>query len=102
MTKRRSGAAPGYRAERAQRVTPACRVEAPDRVLRMWTLLNTADDELHRVKLPPGAATRLERELCAVTTEVEQSVSPVLADELHHLIGQRQNVSSTLAELRVD
>jgi hypothetical protein len=40
---------------------PACRVEAPDRVPRMWTLLNTADDELHQAKLPPGAATRLER-----------------------------------------
>jgi hypothetical protein len=54
---------------------PACRVEAPDRVLRMWTLLNTADDELHQAKLPPGAATRLERQLRAVTTELERSVS---------------------------
>lgn len=81
---------------------PGCRVEAPDRVLRMWTLLNTADDELHQAKLPPGAATRLERQLRAVTTELERSVSPVLADELHHLIGQGQNASPTLDELRVD
>lgn len=80
---------------------PACRVEASDRVLRMWTLLNTAGDELHQAKLSPGATTRLERQLRAVTTELERSVSPVLADELHHLIGQGQNASPTLAELRV-
>jgi hypothetical protein len=79
-----------------------CRVEAPDRVLRMWTLLNTADDELHQAKLSPGAAARLERQLRVITTELERSVSPVLADELHHLIGQGRNASPTLAELRVD
>ena len=39
-------------------------VEAPDRVLRMWSLLNAA-----------------------VREELERSVSPALAKELHHLTG---------------
>lgn len=79
-----------------------CRVEAPDRVLRMWELLNTADDELHRVTLPPGAATRLQQQLEAVTTELERSVSPALARELRHLIGTGGTIPPTAAELRIE
>jgi len=52
----------------------ASRVEAPDRVLRMWSLLNTADEELHYVTRP-GAAGRLQRQLKAVTAELERSVT---------------------------
>jgi hypothetical protein len=63
-----------------------CRVNAPDRVLRIWALLTLADAELRRVRLQPGAAERLRRQLDAVTTELERSVSPALAGELHHLI----------------
>jgi len=38
----------------------ACRVEAPGRLLRMWFLLNAADQELHQVRPPPEAAPRLQ------------------------------------------
>jgi hypothetical protein len=43
-----------------------CRVDAPGRVLRIWALLNHADDELHQASLPPGAAARLQRQLDAL------------------------------------
>jgi hypothetical protein len=79
----------------------ANRVEAPDRVLRMWSLLNTADEELHHVTRP-GAVGRLQRQLEAVTAELERSVSPTLASELHHLVGHGGTVPITLPELRIE
>lgn len=79
-----------------------CRVEAPDRVPRMWELLSTVDDELHRVTLPPGAAMRLQQQLEAVTTELEQSVSPALVGELRHLIGTGGTGPPTAADLRIE
>jgi hypothetical protein len=64
----------------------ACQVEAPARLLRLWCLLNAADHELHQMKLPPQAAPRLQHLLESVRADLERSVSPALADELHHLI----------------
>jgi hypothetical protein len=76
-------------------------VEAPDRVLRMWSLLNTADEELHHVTRP-GAAGRLQRQLEAITAELERSVSPALARKLRHLVDHGGTVPLTLPELRID
>jgi hypothetical protein len=78
------------------------RVEAPDRVLRMWSLLNMADEELHQTTLPTGAEARLGRQLETVTAELERSVSPMLASELRRLVGHGGTVPLTLAQLRVD
>jgi hypothetical protein len=80
----------------------AGRVEAPDRVLRMWSLLNDAEEELHQVTLPAGAQARLERQLETVTAELERSVSPLLGSELRRLVGHESTDQLTLAELRVD
>lgn len=80
----------------------ADRVEAPDRVLRMWELLLGADDELHRVTLPPVAAVRLQQQLETVTAELERSVSPELAGELRHLSGTGWTAAPTPAELRIE
>ena len=79
-----------------------CRVEAPGRVLRIWALLNDADNELYQVSLPPAAAPRLQRQLDALTGELERSVSPALAGELRHLIPQGQAAAPTADELRVE
>jgi len=106
------GERPGARAATAPRlgvllsrptdIGHICRVDAPDRVLRIWALLNIADDELHQVKLPPAAAARLQRQFDAVTAELERSVSPALACELHRLIGHKQAAAPTADELRVE
>jgi len=80
-----------------------CRVDEPGRVLRIWSLLNDVDNELHQVSLPPSAAPRLQRQLDALTGELERSVSPALVGELRHLIPQGHGgVVPTADELRVE
>jgi len=77
-----------------------CRVDAPGRVLRIWALLNGARDELRQASLAPGAAARLQRQLDALTGELERSVSPALAGELHRLV-VRERAAPTADELRM-
>ena len=64
----------------------ACRVESPERVVRMWELLNEAGGELHLEIMPPESLARVQRLPKAVSAELERSVSPALAEELRHLI----------------
>ena len=70
-------------------------------MLRIWALLNAADDDLHQAMLPPRAASRLQRQLEAATTELKRSVSPALASELRHLIRQ-VGATPTAPELRIE
>jgi hypothetical protein len=79
----------------------ACRVEAPARLLRLWCVLNAADHELHQVKLPPQAAPQLQHLLETVRADLERSVSPALAGELHHLTNWPAGPHG-LDELRVE
>ena len=79
-----------------------CRVDAPDRVLRIWAMLASADGELHQAILRPGAVARLQRQLDALTAELERSLSPALAGELHHLVGRKAGTELTADELRVE
>ncbi len=79
-----------------------CRVDSPDRLLRIWALLNTADDELHQVSLPPGAMARLQRQFDAFVAELERSLSPALAGELRHLVGRTEAAAPTADELRLE
>jgi hypothetical protein len=79
----------------------ACRVEAPARVLRMWSLLNAAGRELHQVALPPEAAPRLQHLLETVRADLERSVSPALACELRQLTNWPAGPRG-LDELRVE
>ncbi len=79
----------------------ACRVEAPDRVLRMYGLLEAARDELDLTTVPPQDRARVQRLLEAVRAELERSGSAALADELHELIRHREAVPAA-AELRIE
>ena len=79
----------------------ACRVEEPDRLLRVWRMLNAASDELHKVELQPGAVPRLQRQLKAAIAELQRSVSPALADELDRLTRQEDTAPATIGELRI-
>jgi len=77
-------------------------VEAVDRVLRVWALLNAADSELHQVRLPPEAVGRLQRQLEAIIAELEGAVSGELAGELDRLVRRRETASPTVDELRIE
>ena len=79
-----------------------CRVDAPDRVLRIWALLYNASEELRQVDLPAGAAERLERQLGAFTAELERSVSPALGRELHELFPPLEASAATAREVRIE
>jgi hypothetical protein len=87
---------------RAADASRVCRVDAPDRVLRIWAMLASASDELHQASLRPGAVARLQRQLDALTAELERSLSPALAGELHHLVDRKAGTELTAAELRVE
>jgi hypothetical protein len=77
-----------------------CRIEAPDRLLRVWALLSASSEELHKVSLPPAALPRLQRQLRAATAELQRSVSPTLAAELGRLV--RCDGPPTAGELRIE
>ena len=85
----------------AARAGEAYRVEAPDRVLRMFGLLTAARDELDLTSAPPEGRARVQRLLETVSRELERSVSPALADELHELVRRPEAVPGA-AELRIE
>jgi Protein of unknown function (DUF2587) len=78
------------------------RVDAPDRVLRVWALLGNAADDLRQAALPPEVIARLGRQLDAAVAELETSLSPALAGELHRLIDPGKNGEPSAGELRVE
>ncbi len=77
------------------------RVEAPGRVLRMFGMLSAARDELDLTTVPPEGRARVHRLLEVVSSELERSVSPALAAELHELVGRLEGVPGA-AELRIE
>lgn len=68
----------------------------------MWGALSAASDELHKVKLQPGALPRLQRQLQAATAELRRPVSPALAGELDRLTHQGGIAPATTGELRIE
>ena len=76
------------------------RVEAPDRVLRLWGMLNSANEDLHLGALPPESVRHLQKVLEDINAELDRSVSPSLADEWHRLVPRREVTG--LAELRIE
>ena len=78
------------------------RVDAPDRVLRIWAMLGNAVDDLRQASLPSEVIAGLRRQLDAAVAELETSLSPALADELHRLIGPRKDAELSADELRVE
>jgi hypothetical protein len=84
------------------RPADASRVDAPDRVLRIWAMLRKADGELHQASLRPEMTARLQRQFDALTAELERSLSPALASELHHIIDRDEDTELTADELRVE
>lgn len=79
-----------------------CRVDAPDRVLRIWALLSNAADELRQAGLRPEAIVRLRRQFDALAAELERSLSPALAGELRQFIGSGNSAGLSADELRIE
>ena len=79
----------------------AYRVESPDRILRLWAMLNEAGSELQAQALPPQSLARVHRMLMAVQAELERSVSPALAGELHRLL-DGGGAEPSAAEVRME
>lgn len=80
---------------------PAYRVEAPERVLRLWSLLNAAAGDFRADQLSAPARGRLQRVLTGVSAELGQCVTPALAAELRDLLGSGEAAPSA-AELRIE
>ena len=77
-------------------------MDAPDRVLRIWAMLSNANGDLQQASLPPETTARLRRQLDALTAELERSLSPALAGELHRIIDRKKDTELTADELRVE
>ena len=88
--------------DRATDASRICRVDAPDRVLRIWAMLRNAEEELDQASQRPEMTPRLRRQLDALTAELEKSLSPALAGELHRIIDWDKDTELTAGELRVE
>lgn len=77
------------------------RVEAPDRVLRMFGMLTAARDELDLLSPLPASRARIQRLLDVVRAELERSVSDALAEELRRLVCRSDGVPGA-ADLRIE
>jgi hypothetical protein len=65
-------------------------------------MLRNADGELRQASLRPEMMARLQRQFGALTAELERSLSPALASELHHIIDWDGDTEPTADELRVE
>lgn len=78
----------------------ACLVEAPARLLRVWSLLQATSAELNRDPPPARAVPRLRSQLQAIRSDLEDCVSPPLIAELRHALPPAEALSAD--ELRIE
>lgn len=64
----------------------ALRIEEPDRLLRIWLLLQATSEQLDSATLPPEGIPGLQRQLRAIRRELERAVSSPLAAELRRIL----------------
>jgi len=79
----------------------ACRIEEPDRLLRVWSLLQATCQQLDSATLPPEGIPGLQRQLQAIHRELDRAVSPPLADELRRILPAHETAPSAGA-LRIE
>jgi len=80
---------------------PACRIEEPDRLLRVWSLLQATSEQLDSATLPPEGMPGLQRQLQAIRRELDRAVSPPLAAELRRILPAHEPAPSAGA-LRIE
>jgi hypothetical protein len=79
----------------------ARRVEAPARLLRVWSLLEATREQIDHAALPPEGMPLLQRQLREVRRQLESTVSPALAAELRRIAPPRDEAPSA-AGLRIE
>ena len=79
----------------------ACRVEAPDRLLRVWSLLQATYEQSDWAALPAEGVPALQRQLQAIRRELEKAVSPPLAAELRRIMPP-QDTTPSVGALRIE
>ena len=79
----------------------ASRVEAPDRLLRVWSLLQATYEQSDWAALPAEGVPALQRQLQAIRRELERAVSPPLAAELRRILPP-QDGEPSVGALRIE
>lgn len=79
----------------------ACRIDAPGRLLRIWSLLEATQEQIDQVTLSPEVMLRLQRQLQEIRRELDNTVSPALAAELRRTAPPQEEVPSA-AGLRIE
>ena len=79
----------------------ACRIEAPDRLLRVWSLLQVTYEQSDWAALPPESVPSLQRQLQAIRRELEKAISPPLAAELRRILPP-QDAAPSVGALRIE
>jgi len=67
-------------------VGSALRIEEPDRLLRIWSLLQATSEQLKSATLPPEGIPGLQRQLQTIRRELERALSPSLIAELRRIL----------------
>jgi len=79
----------------------ACRIEQPDRLVRAWSLLQAAYEQLDWDALPPQGVAGLQRQFQAIRRELETAVSPPLAAELRRIL-RSPDAAPSVGTLRIE
>jgi hypothetical protein len=79
----------------------SCLIQAPGRLLRLWSLLEATHEQIDHAALPPESLPRLQRQLQEIRRELENSLSPSLVAELRRVAPHRDETPSA-AELRIE
>jgi hypothetical protein len=79
----------------------ACRIEDPERLLRVWSLLQATVELLDWAALPPQDLPGLQRQSRAIRRELERAVSASLAAELQRIVPS-QDEPPSVGALRIE
>jgi hypothetical protein len=79
----------------------AYRVEVPERLVRIWSLLQATQEEIDDATLPPEGVPPLQRQLKAIRRELEDTISPSLVAELRRIAPPSEDAPSA-ARLRIE
>lgn len=78
-----------------------CRVDDPDRLLRIWSLLAATYEQSNWAALPPEVVPGLQRQLAVIRRELEAAVSAPLVAELRRILPP-QDAAPSVGAMRIE